>query len=251
MFELQAAAGALTAPEPAAGRRAREELAAAHRLAVIEGMHEGSWNHMSCRAPHDPASIYLTSGRHHWSREKASTLCLAGADRRIHSGVCKADAYHIHYPVYAARPDVGAALHAHPPYALASCCSDDWKLTMSDQGAAHLYGRVAYWREYTGEVIDEARRSPIVAALGTKDVLFMQGHGVLVVGRTVGEAFTTLYTVERSCRVQLIMRSASLQPRPLPEALCRELGADKACGEPDHFAKMMALLDHLEPDYKD
>ena len=194
--------------------------------------------------------MYVTSGRHHWSLEKASTLCLAGPEGAIISGVCKADAYHIHYPVYAARPDVGAVLHSHPPYATAGCASENWELAMSNQGAAHFHGRLAYWREYTGEVVDASRRAPIVAALGDKDVLFMRGHGVIVCGRTVAEAFTNLYLLERVCRVQMILDAAALEPCTLPEVLCRDLGADRTVGEPDHFDKMLALLDHTQPDYR-
>lgn len=251
MHELKAQPGSVAPPAAESSRSVRLELAAAHRLAVLENLHEGSWNHMSCRATHDASLMYVTSGRHHWSREKASTLCLAGPHERIISGVCKADAYHIHYPVYAARPDVGAVLHAHPPYATAACASERWELAMSNQGAAHFHGRIAYWREYTGEIVDASRRSPIVGALGDKDVLFMRGHGVLVAGRTVAEAFTALYLLERACHLQMILQAASLAPCQLPESICRELGADRTVGEPDHFSKMMALLDHVQSDYRD
>ena len=43
-------------------QQAREELAAVHRLTVMENLHEGSWNHCSFEHPEHPEQIMLTPG---------------------------------------------------------------------------------------------------------------------------------------------------------------------------------------------
>ena len=82
-------------------RQVREDLAAAHRLAVMENLHEGTWNHFSAKQPGHPDRIYVTPGHMHWSQVTAGNLVLMGPEREMLSGEHEPNgaAWFIHYPV--------------------------------------------------------------------------------------------------------------------------------------------------------
>src|SRR5207253_2972699 len=66
----------------AAPRQARVDLAAAHRLAVMDDLHEGTWNHFSAKVPGDPERILLTPSNTHWSQVTAGSLVELGPEDR-------------------------------------------------------------------------------------------------------------------------------------------------------------------------
>src|SRR4051812_24838660 len=111
---------ATTAPQ-STEHTARVDLAAAHRLAVINDLAEGTWNHFTHRLPGDPYQILMTPLNVHWSQVRASNLCAWGPDpeapRQV--DVLTWTGWQIHYPLYEARPDIACALHLHPPYTTA------------------------------------------------------------------------------------------------------------------------------------
>ena len=61
-------------------RRTRVDFAAVHRIVVHENMHEGTWNHFSCKVPGRPGHLLITPGQTHFSRVTASSL--VEVDRR-------------------------------------------------------------------------------------------------------------------------------------------------------------------------
>ena len=86
----------------------------------------------------------------------------------------------------------------------------------------------------------------MAAALGADAiVLFLKNHGVVVVGPTVGIAYTNLYLLERYCRVQYLAKTmGTLSP----------IAEDRRGGGGDtfktlHFKAMKRVLDKEEPDY--
>ena len=65
-----------------------------------------------------------------------------------------------------------------------------------------FYNRVSYDLDYGGLGIgDEGER--LASKLGNHSVLMMGQHGVLVTGKTVGEAFDRMYYFERSARIYI------------------------------------------------
>ncbi|MFL6716057.1 MAG: class II aldolase/adducin family protein, partial [Burkholderiaceae bacterium] len=98
----------------------------------------------------------------------------------------------------------------------------------------------------------------LAAILGTKQILFMKNHGVLVIGETIAQAYRRLYKLERVCRAQILAMSTG---RPL--ALLDETTVDKVSRpnlrnshsqeerEALYFAAMMRVLDREMPGYAD
>lgn len=235
-------------------QEARIDLAAAHRLAVLDNLHEGSWNHFSLTVPGAPDHLLLTPGDTHWSQVTASNLVMVGPDAEkvkalgnpiLWSGYC------IHYPIHMARPDAACVLHAHPLWATALSLIEDGKLLPAQANALGFYGKVAYTDTYDGFVTPETGAES-ARALGDNTVLFERGHGVAVVGLTVAEAYTDLYSLERACQTQILAMSTGRPIKVIPER-DRPKPPPKGSGPPArsllHFAAMKRVLDLEQPDY--
>jgi ribulose-5-phosphate 4-epimerase/fuculose-1-phosphate aldolase len=232
----------------------RADLAAAHRLAVRDDLHEGTWNHLSVTDPTDPSRILITPDMRHWSQVRASDLAELGPDEDIERMQADNDhlfvGYRIHYPVHMRRPDAVCVLHAHPPYATALTMVEGGRLEPAEQNALEFYGRAAYNDEYdAGVPVGLDQGEAMANALGEEAiVLFLRNHGVVVVGPSVGVAYTNLYLLERACRVQWIAQGFGGPLAPVPEH--RRHGSGDAFKD-THFAAMRKVLDREEPDYAD
>ncbi|MGD9741811.1 MAG: class II aldolase/adducin family protein [Dongiaceae bacterium] len=109
-----------------------------------------------------------------------------------------------------------------------------------DQAEAY---KVAYDDLYNCLVFDEAEGDRMAGVPGPEAcVLFLAHHGVIVIGRTVGECFHRLYFLERACMVQFIAMSSG---RPLrlvsdkdAEKAVREFDRRDAHAAESHFAAL-------------
>jgi L-fuculose-phosphate aldolase len=125
----------------------------------------------------------------------------------------------MHVLVYRARPDVAAAVHAHPAHAvalslagvsLAECLLPEPTLAL---GAIPT----APYATPTTEDVPESIRELLTRRF---NALILARHGTLTLGRTLDEAVVRLETLEHTARITAIARSvggASLQPLPASE----------------------------------
>ncbi len=94
-------------------------------------------------------------------------------------------------------------------------------------------------------------------ALGEKSVLMMANHGVLVVGKTVPQAFERLYFLERAAQAQVLAlstgRPLKLIPEPVIQKTLAQFGAGTTVGGRDraelHFDALKRVLDRSASDY--
>jgi len=101
--------------------------------------------------------------------------------------------------------------------------------------------------------MDGDRGDRLVDALGDNRVLVLRNHGVLVVGPSIAEAYTDLYSLERACMFQAHAHQFGGALRPIPPDVCRATaeGADRIGYKHVHFDAMCGLLDHEQADYRD
>ncbi len=231
----------------------RVDFAALHRLVVLEGLHEGSWNHFSYQLPDNPEYTLVTPGQTHWSQVRAGNVLVLDSAGNIVQGDGRPNpsAWAIHGPVHRARPDACCVVHTHMPYATAIALRADGRFNeRADQNAAGFYKKVAYFDEYDGVVTESEDGERMAEALGRRSVLFMQNHGVLLVDRTIGLAFTRLYSLERACMVQVLAESGGHKIRAMPKAVAKAVAACEGEDLVAHFEAMKRVLDVREPDYK-
>ncbi|HEX5193528.1 MAG TPA: class II aldolase/adducin family protein [Solirubrobacteraceae bacterium] len=228
---------------------AREVLAAAHRIAAYDGLAEGTWNHFSLML--DASRMLITPADRHWSLMDARSLVLAAGEEDARArGLQFLIGYRIHQPLHRVRPDAACVLHAHPPYATALSLLDEPALIPASQMSVAFVGRIAYNDRYDLIGGADGQGERIAAALGDNDVLLLRGHGVIVVGATVEEAYLDLYTFELACRSQVLAMSTGAALRPMGAIEVAELTASAPAQKQEavqearrHFAAMRELVD--------
>src|SRR5260221_165696 len=181
---------------------ARVDLAAAFRLAVRLDLHEGVCNHFSFMLPAGQGFLLNAYGMH-WSEVSASNLLAVDADGSVLSGDGQYEntAFYIHSRIHRANPHAACVVHTHMPHGTALTLLEDGRLEMVEQNALRFDDDIAYDDTYNGLVVDNAEGDRLAGVLGSKRVLFLANHGVIVVGHSVAEAFDSLYYLERECRM--------------------------------------------------
>jgi ribulose-5-phosphate 4-epimerase/fuculose-1-phosphate aldolase len=244
-----------------ARRRVRIDLAAAHRLCVKEGFHEGIFNHLTARVPGANDRYYQIPFGLHWSEVNASCFMEVGYDGTRHTGEghVEESCYCIHAPMHRLLPNAGAVFHTHMPFVSALARLEDPRILPIGQTELGIACHTAYDDTYTGPAVDPAEGERLAGVCGDKSVLMMANHGVATVGKTVSEAYDLLYYTERVAQVQVYAmwtgRPLKVLPQDVIDATIAEFqsGRTYAGKRPDvwHFDALKRMLDRKEPDYKD
>jgi ribulose-5-phosphate 4-epimerase/fuculose-1-phosphate aldolase len=239
-------------------RAARVDLAAAFRLAVRLDLHEGVCNHFSVMLPggnRDGSSFLLNRYGLHWSEVTASNLLAldAGGNVLEGEGEFEKTAFYIHSRIHLAHPHAACVLHTHMPHATALTLLENGRLQMVEQNALRFFDDIAYDDTYNGLVVDVAEGDRLARVLGSRRVMFLASHGVIVVGASVAQAFDSLYYLERACRLQVLARMMggklrTVRPEVVREA-CRMMRDDAPKYAAAHFNALKRILDREEPAY--
>jgi L-fuculose-phosphate aldolase len=129
----------------------------------------------------------------------------------------------MHLAAYAARPDVAAIVHAHPITAVALTVAGVPPPSDLVPEAAVTLGPVAV-APFATPGTDEVAAS-LAPLLPRHDVILLERHGAIALGRTLAQAFERMETLERVARVALAARLLGrCEPLP-PEAVDRVLAA--------------------------
>ena len=237
--------------------QARVQLAAAHRLAVLDELDEGIDNHFTVTVPGRSGQYLILPFGLHWSEARASDMIVFDETGKTleGEGVVELSAQCIHAPIHRIT-GAKVVLHTHQTWALALNMLKDNRLLPANQTAAFFHGHIAYDDHYCGtaDFLSEGER--LAAVMGEKYIVFMKNHGVLVTGDTIAQAYRRLYKLERVCRTQVLAMGAG---RPL-EVLSDEIVANvqlppvndrhsRAERERLYFEAMMRVLDRDLPGY--
>jgi ribulose-5-phosphate 4-epimerase/fuculose-1-phosphate aldolase len=238
---------------------ARIDLAACYRLAERFGLNEGIDNHLTLLVPGHNDRFLLAPFGMHWSEVKASDFLVVDFKGKVLSGqgAVEDTALYIHQPVHRLSPQGRCVLHTHMPYATALCMLQNPRLEMAVQSALGFYNDVAYDPGYNGLAFDETEGERLARALGDKSVLMMGNHGVLVVGKSIPQAFERLYFLERAAQAQVLALSTGRPLQVIPEAVIKmtvaQFSAGGSVGGRDraelHFEALKRVLDRSHSDY--
>lgn len=234
-------------------KQARVDLAAALRLAVRFGLNEGIDNHFTVMLPGSEDRFLLHPFGHHWSEHKASDMIVVDFEGRTIEGEGEAEstAFHIHSRIHKASPRAACVMHTHMPYASALTMVEGGRLEPAHQTALRFFDDIAYDDSFNGLVFDVDEGDRLARCLAEKRVLMCGNHGVIVVGRSVAEAFDDLYFLERACYMQVLAMSTGRPLRPVKDEVARSTfgNYDLAPFARLHFSALKRLLDRDEPDY--
>ena len=240
-------------------RKARIDLAACYRLIARAGYDDMFATHISARAPGAHEHFLINPYGLLFSQVTASNLVKVDIDGRIVQDTpysINPAGFVIHSAIHAARPDALCVIHTHTVAGIAVSCLEEGLLPLS-QKSLRYYNRIAY-HDYEGKADDLDERARLVRDLGQKNALILRNHGLLTCGPTVLRAYHGMINLEKSCKIQLeVMQSGGTAIRLSPELLehaARQHDRDDRAGEngrPDGWPSLLAMLDKLEPDYRD
>jgi ribulose-5-phosphate 4-epimerase/fuculose-1-phosphate aldolase len=182
----------------------RIDLAAAYRLVALFGWDDLVFTHISARVP-GPEHHFLINP-YGWMFEEITASSLVKVDLQGNvvgesREMVNPAGFTIHSAIHDARKDAGCVMHLHTVAGTAVSCQEAGLLPLN-QTAMLLNGRVAY-HDFEGVALNHDERPRLVADLGDKTAMILRNHGTLVTGRSVAEAFTTMYFLERSCEMQV------------------------------------------------
>ena len=203
----------------ATAQSVREQVAWACRILALEGFSDLTLGHVSAR-PSGGETVYI--------KRKGLALDEVSPDDVVEVDDPSA-ALHLetvlHTEIYARRPDVGAIVHAHPPYVTAFGATTA-ELELLTHDAVLFADGVAYFEE-TPELITEEEQGRAVAdALGDRRAVILRNHGVVVADADVRWAVLSAITLERAVRLQAISTTLG-ELRPIPQDDAERMRADK------------------------
>jgi ribulose-5-phosphate 4-epimerase/fuculose-1-phosphate aldolase len=235
--------------------RVRIELAAAYRIAALEKLDDGVFNHFSCAVPGEAGHFLLKPFGPLFEEAHASGLIKVDLDGHVvaGSGHWEPTAFFIHSRIHRAVPRAMCIMHSHMPYATALSSLQEMRILPVNQSSMRYIHRTASLENYAGLVLDNAEADQIVAAFAEKDVLLMANHGVMVIGPSVAECLYDLHYFEIAARDQWLARSAGVPLRMVDSAVvdraAGQMVEERRMASQTHLAAMMRRLDRINPGY--
>lgn len=240
--------------------KTRVDLAACYRLVAHYGMSDMMANHISARVPGEDNAFLINAYGMLYEEITASSLIKIDVDGNILArpdfgdldyGINKAG-YVIHGAVHRARHDAMCVIHTHTWAGMAVSALECGLLPITQTAMRFL--RIGY-HDYQGVVLDSKEEQSLLRDLGDGEALVLRNHGLLTVGRTIGEAFNWMHRLELACRSQLaaMATGAKLVPVTQPVLDATYMNYQPQTRRPYGVMEWPALLrklDRMDPGYR-
>ena len=238
---------------------ARCELAAAYRLAHLLGWSDFLGTHFSVRVPGHEDQFLINPYGMLFEEITASSLIKVDTEgNKLSDSPYEVNGagFVIHSAVHMGAPEAHCVMHCHTAAGIGVAAQKEGLLPIT-QMALTIWPEVRY-HDYEGVAENEDERARIVEDLGDGSVLILRNHGTLTVGKTIGQAFARMNSIERACKFQLAALTGGAEPNLVPQEVVdytaqqgRELattgrGADGKL----LWAAMLRKLDREDPGYR-
>jgi ribulose-5-phosphate 4-epimerase/fuculose-1-phosphate aldolase len=209
-----------------AEQQTRENLAALYRLYAKFGWTDLNQTHAAARVPGEPDLFFLKPDEFLMEEVTASSLSKVNMNGDQVSGdwqVNRAGSL-IHAAVLGARPDINYSAHTHSRAGAAVSCMDCGLLPLSQHSGMILPTVVQHAYQDVTNAADEC--AALARDIGDKFCMIMENHGLLTVGRSIGECFYYLYYLEISCKIQVDVLASGQKPLLLSDEIVQGLFND-------------------------
>jgi len=184
--------------------QARVDLAAGYRLVAAYGMSDLVFTHISLRLPGPDHHFLINPYGLMFDEITASSLVKVDQHcNKLNDSPFPVNpaGFTIHSAIHQVREDVGCVLHTHTRAGIAVSAQKCGVLPISQQ-STFVLSSLAY-HDYEGVALRDDEKPRLQADLGNKTFLMLRNHGLLTVGKTVADAFLSMYTFENTCRIQI------------------------------------------------
>jgi L-fuculose-phosphate aldolase len=201
----------------------RAAVAGASRTTVEQGLNRGSSGNVSAR--HDNGFLVTPSGLPSASIEPQQVVAMTMAGE-VAGELAASSEWRIHRDIYRARPEAGAVVHVHSPFAVALAC------LRRDIPAFHYMVAVAGGRDIRcagyATFGSQALSDRVLAALEGRRACLMANHGMVSLGRDPAQAVALAVEIESLCeqywRASLMGEPVLLTDAEMDEALAKFQG---------------------------
>jgi L-fuculose-phosphate aldolase len=199
----------------------RQELQAAGRYLLANELAWGNAGNLSARVSPDQLLVTASGTRLGELTDEDFVECPVDAAQETTYARKPSKEMPMHRAIYHARPEINAVLHAAPFYSTLIACAQDIDLP-NDWYVENMY--------YQERIARVPYRHPGSAGLGEAvaeqaakaNVLLLENHGVLVYDTSISEALMGLHTLELTCRMLIMARSAGITMKPLDRDTVQE-----------------------------
>src|SRR4051812_16277361 len=236
----------------------RVNLAACYRLVHHYRMDDLVYNHISAQVPGEEGHFLINPYGMTYDEITASSLVKIDFDGSLvqdsgtgyginHAG------FVIHSAVHRARTDVACVIHTHTPAGMAVSAMKEGLLPLT-QNAMFFSG--VGMHEYEGPAVDLDEQKRLVRDLGQHDAMILCNHGLLAVGRSIPEAFITMYWLDRACQAQTLAISSGRDLKFPDEETIKKTndryqpGQRRRIGELE-WAGLLRLLERRNPGFRE
>ncbi|OZI61685.1 class II aldolase/adducin family protein [Bordetella genomosp. 11] len=240
---------------------ARVDLAACYRLIAHYGMSDMIANHISLRVPGEAGAFLINAYGLLYEEITASSLLKIDHHGNILSkpdfgphlsyGVNKAG-FVIHSAIHEKRPEVDCVIHTHTWAGMAVSSLACGLLPINQ--TSMRFAKIGY-HDYEGVVLDLSEQESLCRDLGQNEALILRNHGLLTVGRSIGEAFNWMHRLEVSCRAQLAAMACNAPLNPVSKDVIQatwnqyQPGTRRPYGQME-WPALLRLADRLDPSYR-
>jgi ribulose-5-phosphate 4-epimerase/fuculose-1-phosphate aldolase len=182
----------------------RVDLAACYRLVALYGWSDLVFTHISARIPGPEHHFLINPYGLMFDEITASSLVKVDqqCNKLIESPYPVNPAgFVIHSAVHEVREDAGCVLHTHTRAGVAVSAQKAGILPLSQQ-STFVLASLAY-HDYEGVAFRPEEKPRLQADLGNANFLVLRNHGLLTVGKTIADAFLSMYTFEATCQIQI------------------------------------------------
>ncbi len=188
-----------------AERKLRHDVALANRIIERLGL-SGAFGHVSVRIPGTDTFLFPTRRSPGFADE--NRLLVLDTDGNVLAGEGSPNSeLWIHARAYAARPDVGSVVHAHPPACVCLTQIGEPHRVVHNQGCAFVGGVPEY--EPIGLIRTRELGDRVAHCLGAGIAVMMRGHGITTAFADVRTATVAACFLEESAALQLRMLAAA------------------------------------------
>lgn len=184
--------------------RVRCDLAAAYRLVALFKWDDLVFTHISARVPgHDDQFLINPYGLLFEEITASSLVKVDAAGNKLDDTPYPVNpaGFTIHSAVHGARHDAGCVLHTHTLNGIAVSAQAGGVLPLSQQ-SIFVLSSLGY-HDYEGVALRDDEKPRLVRDLGDRNFLMLRNHGLLTVGRSVADAFLSMYLFETVCTIQV------------------------------------------------
>ncbi|MEU3271084.1 class II aldolase/adducin family protein [Saccharomonospora sp. NPDC006951] len=201
----------------------RETVATSSRVLAASGHGDLIWGHVSARDP-GGRGVWLKSAE--WGLDEVTAERVHLVDEK--GTLCEGEGtphseFPIHTEIMAARPDVGAVVHTHPPHAVALAATGQPLRPVSHAANYFVPPEVPRFTDTADLVLTPQLGRALAGVLGDARAVFLVNHGIVAVGRDVEEATVAAILLERACEQQLLTHTGGGWPTwsPAEESMAK------------------------------